>query len=172
MELLTVSDKKVVPSAYTLLIKEFAVVAKRKNGNKELAYIYHLCDHNSPFAAYAHDIREAEVAASLFDINWNADKVVKDACVKYNELSETTAVKLLKAARSAVSKLKVYLEIIDLTAMDDNGKPLYSAKDLITNLSKMADVVDGLSKLESQVQKDQQAKSANRGGVVTNKYSQ
>ena len=36
----------------------------------------------------------------------------------------------------------------------------------------MADVVDGLSKLEAQVKKDEQTKSSNRGGVVVNKYSQ
>ena len=172
MELLTVSDKKVIPSAYTLLIKEFAAVAKRKQGNKELAYIYHLCDHNSPFAAYAHDIREAEVASSIFGIDWNADKTVLAACDKYNELSETTAVKLLKAARSAVGKLKTYLEVINLTEVDDNGRLVYNAKDLVANLSKMADVVDGLSKLEAQVKKDEQTKSSNRGGVVVNNYSQ
>ena len=172
MELLIVSDKKVIVPATTLAIKEFAAVAKRKKGLLELAYVYHLCDHGSPFAAYAADVREAEVAASIFDVEWNADKVVLAAWDKYNELTETTAVKLLKAARSAVSKLKVYLEIIDLTAIDENGRPVYNAKDLVANLSKMADVVDGLTKLEDQVKKDEQTNSPNRGGVVVNKYSQ
>lgn len=171
MELLTVSDKKVVASGYTLAIKEFAKVASRKQGTKELAYIYHMCDHNSPFAAYASDMREAEVAASIFNVDWNADKIVLAACAKYKLLQETTSVKLLKAARSAVDKLKVYLETIDLTLMDDNGKPIYSAKDLVANISKMADVVDGLAKLEAHVKKDEQTTSPNRGGVVTNKYS-
>ena len=40
------------------------------------------------------------------------------------------------------------------------------------NLSKMADVVNGLSKLEELVKKEKQSASANRGGVVVNKYSQ
>ena len=79
---------------------------------------------------------------------------------------------MLKAARSAVNKLKNYFEIVDLTAIDDNGRPVYQAKDLVANLSKMADVVAGLSKLEEQVKKDEQSKSPNRGGVVVNKYSQ
>ena len=172
MELLTVSDNKVIPSAYTISIKEFAKIAKRKKGPKELAYVYHMCDHNSPFAVYDTEIREAEVASSIFDIDWKPDTYVKAACVKYKELKETHSIKLLKAARSAVNKLKNYFEVVDLTAIDDNGRPMYQAKDLVANLSKMADVVNGLSKLEELVKKEKQSASVNRGGVVVNKYSQ
>jgi hypothetical protein len=56
--------------------------------------------------------------------------------------------------------------------MDDNGKPIFTAKDLVANLSKMGDVVSGLSKLEELVKKEEQAANQNRGGVITNKYSQ
>jgi len=172
MDLLTISDNKVIPSAYTLTIKEFAKLAGRKNSAKELSYVYHMCDHNSPFTVYDIDVRHAEVAGSIFNIDWEPDKYVKAACDKYIYLKETSAIKLLKAARSAVNKLKNYFEIIDLTAIDDNGRPIYQAKDLVANLSKMADVVSGLSKLEEQVKKDEQSKSPNRGGVIVNKYSQ
>ena len=172
MDLLTVSDNKVIPSAYTLTIKEFAKLSKSKKGMQELAYVYHMCDHNSPFAVYDVDVRHAEVASSIFDINWEPNVHVKAACDKYLSLKETSAVKLLKAARSAVNKLKNYFEVVDLTAIDDNGRPIYHAKDLVANLSKMADVVSGISKLEEQVKKDEQSKSPNRGGVVVNKYSQ
>jgi len=70
--------------------------------------------------------------------------------------------------------LNIKLEIrnIDLTLLDDNGKPIYSAKDLVANLSKMGDVIAGLSKLEDLVKKEEQVNNANRGGVITNKYSQ
>ena len=172
MELLIVSDNKVIPSAYTISIKEFAKIASRKKGAKELAYVYHMCDHNSPFAVYDTDVRHAEVASSVFDINWEPDKYVKAACDKYVELKETHSIKLLNAARSAVNKLKNYFEIIDLTAVDDNGRPMYQAKDLVMNLSRMADVISGLTKLEDLVKKEKQSVSINRGGVVVNKYSQ
>ena len=56
--------------------------------------------------------------------------------------------------------------------MDDNGRLMFSAKDLVQNLSKMGDVINGLSKLEEQVKKEEQVNNANRGGVITNKYSQ
>tara|TARA_R110002074_G_scaffold116259_1_gene247471 strand:- start:1687 stop:2205 length:519 start_codon:yes stop_codon:yes gene_type:complete len=172
MDLLTISDNKVIPSAYTLTIKEFAKLASRKTSAKELSYVYHMCDHSSPFAVYDVDVRHAEVASSIFNVNWEPDKYVKAACDKYAELKETHAIKLLKAARSAVNKLKNYFEIIDLTAIDENGRPIYQAKDLVANLSKMGDVISGLTKLEDLVKKEKQSVSANRGGVVVNKYSQ
>ena len=56
--------------------------------------------------------------------------------------------------------------------MDDNGKPIFNAKDLVMNLSKVGDVVSGLSKLEELVKKEEQKSSKVRGGVEINKYSQ
>ena len=99
-------------------------------------------------------------------------KKIELAEIKYKELTETSAVKLLKAARASVTKLEKYFRDIDLTLMDDNGRLMFSAKDLVQNLSKMGDVINGLSKLEEQVKKEEQVNSVNRGGVITNKYSQ
>ena len=77
----------------------------------------------------------------------------------------------MKAARLSVIKLQKYFETVDLTMMDDNGRPIFHAKDLVANLSKMGDVVSGLSKLEEQVAKQEQVNTNTRGGVVVNKYS-
>ena len=78
----------------------------------------------------------------------------------------------MKAARASVTKLEKYFRNIDLTMMYDNGRLMFSAKDLVQNLSKMGDVINGLSKLDEQVKKEEQVNNANRGGVITNKYSQ
>ena len=56
--------------------------------------------------------------------------------------------------------------------MDENGRLIYQAKDLVANLSKMGDVVEGLDKLEELVKKQAEKDNPNRGGVVTNKYSE
>ena len=68
-------------------------------------------------------------------------------------------------------KLEKYFRDIDLTLLDDNSKPIYSAKDLIMNLSNMGKVIDGLSRLEEIVKKEEQAANTNRGGIEVNKYS-
>ena len=168
MDLLTISDNRVIPSAYTLTIPEFNNLSIQ-----ELAYVYYMCDHRSPFAVYEWDQREIEVKNSIFGEKkkWSPSPKVLGACDKYDKLIETSAVRLLKAARESVVKLEKYFRDIDLTMMDDHGKPIFHAKDLIANLSKMGSVVDGLTRLEDIVRKEEQAANTNRGGIEVNKYS-
>ena len=167
MELLTISENKVIPSAYTLTIPEFKDLKPL-----ELAYVYYMCDHKSPFAVYDNERRVEEVLKSVFKKKYTITSKMNAGCDKYKELTETSAVKLLKAARESVTKLEKYFKDVDLTLTDDNMKPIYSAKDLINNLEKMGKVVEGLTRLEDLVRKEEQVANQNRGGVITNKYSQ
>ena len=132
-----------------------------------------MVDHKSPFAVYEWDQRKSEVKNSIFGekSKWKPSSKILDACEKYEKLIETSAVKLLKAARESVVKLEKYFRDIDLTLVDDNGRPIFHAKDLINNLEKMGKVVDGLTRLEEIVRKEEQAANTNRGGIEVNKYS-
>jgi len=163
-ELIVVSNNVVVPSPYALTISEFKVLK-----SNELGAVYFFTDHNSPYAVYDEEERKEKIA---HDLKMKFNPKVLGAIDKYKELSETSAVKLLKAARSSVSKLEQYFRDINLNVLDDHGKPIYHAKDLIANLEKMGKVVNGLEELEEIVKKQQAKNNPNRGGVVTNKYSQ
>jgi hypothetical protein len=153
----------VTPSPYALAIEEFA-----KLNTKELAYVYFLCDHRSPYAFYELEERKKTLDK---EFGVTATPKLKAAILKYNELSETHAVGLLKAARESVQKLKRYFNEVDLTLTDDNGKLVYTAKDLIANLKQIGEVVDGLNDLEDLVKKEQSKTSINRGGVESSKYN-
>ena len=163
-DLITVSNNVVVPSAYALTIQEFKGLK-----SQELGAVYFYTDHRSPYAVYDESERAEKIGQ---DLKVKFTPKVKGAIDKYKELSETSAVKLLKSARSSVTKLEKYFATINLNILDDNGKPIYHAKDLIANLSNMAKVVNGLEELEEIVKRHQQKDNPNRGGVVTNKYSQ
>ena len=178
MDLLTIKDNVAIPSPYVLTIEEFAKIVNRDKtkskdrSTKELAYIYFFCDHASPFSVYGEDVRSDEVKLSVFgETKWEPDSAIQAACEKYKKLKETSAVRLLIAAKESVVKLENYFKDIDLTLSDDNGRPVFAAKDLVANLSKMGDVINGISKLEDLVKKEKQVQSSNRGGVETNKYS-
>ena len=154
----------VVPSAYALTINEFKGLKAQ-----ELGAIYFYTDHRSPYAVYEEQERMDKIGQDL-KVKFTAK--VMGGVDKYKELSETSAIKLLKSARSSVAKLERYFETINLNVLDDHGKPIYHAKDLIMNLSNMGKVLNGLEELEEIVKKHQQKDNPNRGGVVTNKYSQ
>ena len=163
-DLITVSNNVVVPSAYALTINEFKGLK-----SQELGAVYFYTDHRSPYAVYDESERLDKISQ---DLKVKFTPKVRGAIDKYKELSETSAVKLLKSARASVTKLEKYFETINLNVLDDNGKPIYHAKDLIANLANMGKVVNGLEELEEIVKRHQQKDNPNRGGVVTNKYSQ
>ena len=163
-DLITVSNNVVIPSAYALTINEF----KSLKG-QELGAVYFYADHRSPYAVYEDEQRAKKISQ---DLKVKFSPKVKGAIDKYKELSETSAIKLLKSARTSVTKLEKYFATINLNVLDDNGKPIYHAKDLIANLANMGKVVNGLEELEAIVKKHEQKDNPNRGGVVTNKYSQ
>lgn len=163
-DLITVSNNVVVPSAYALTVNEFKGLK-----SSELGAVYFYADHRSPYAVYEDEQRIEKISQ---DLKVKFSPKVKGAIDKYKELSETSAIKLLKSARASVTKLEKYFRTIDLQLIDDNGKPIYHAKDLIANLANMSKVINGLEELEDIVKKHQQKDNPNRGGVVTNKYSQ
>tara|TARA_R100000234_G_scaffold111859_2_gene85135 strand:+ start:228 stop:749 length:522 start_codon:yes stop_codon:yes gene_type:complete len=167
-DLIYIQDNKAISSPYAKTILEFKSLSAQ-----ELSFVYFMCDHRSPFAVYEWEKRIDEVKFSIFgkEKKWTPSVKVLAACDKYEKLIETSAVRLLKAAKESVVKLEKYFRTIDLTLMDDNGKPIYHAKDLINNLEKMGKVVDGLTRLEDIVKKEEQAANTNRGGIEVNKYS-
>tara|TARA_R110002020_G_scaffold78287_4_gene196976 strand:+ start:49 stop:564 length:516 start_codon:yes stop_codon:yes gene_type:complete len=167
-DLIYIIDNKAVPTAYTKTIKEF-----KDLNTEDLAFVYFMIDHRSPFSVYEWEQRIIEVKNSIFGekSKWTSSDKVLAACDKYEKLIETSAVRLLKAARESIIKLEKYFRNIDLTLVDDNGRPIFHAKDLISNLEKMGKVVDGLTRLEEIVKKEEQAANTNRGGIEVNKYS-
>jgi hypothetical protein len=163
-DLLTVNNNLVIPSVYAMTISEF-----EKLSIKELSFVFFYADHRSSYSAYDDEERQAKLEE---DLKVKVNPKLAGAVKKYQELSETHGIKLLKAARSSVNKLEKYFQNIDLTAMDAHGKLLYQAKDLVANLSKVGEVVEGLDRLEELVQKQQAKDNPNRAGVKTNKYSE
>jgi len=163
-DLITVSNNVVVPSAYALTINEFKGLK-----SQELGAVYFYTDHRSPYAVYEEEERQTRISQ---DLKVKFSPKVMGGVDKYKELSETSAIKLLKSARNSVTKLERYFATVNLNVLDDHGKPIYHAKDLIANLANMGKVVNGLDELEAIVQKHEQKDNPNRGGVVTNKYSQ
>jgi len=61
MELLEIVDNVAVPSPYTLTILEF-----KELDTKELAYVYFMHDHRSPYAVYDISQRHDEVVLGLY----------------------------------------------------------------------------------------------------------
>ncbi len=188
MQLLFLDDNlRAYPAPEVIHIKEFRVLIRRDRGGtgdiqgrkkvravRELTYIYHCISHLSPYANTHFEYREKKIRHDVFgkDSSWKPDGIVIDAMQKYEELVSTPSVELLKAGIRASQKLIAYFDDVDLTLLDDKDKPIYSSRDLVMNLANLGKVVEGLTKLKEQVEKDLVGENSNRKSVVTNEFSE
>lgn len=170
---------RAVPTAYCLQIKAFKHLLERDESEnkevaqKELAYVYHTVDPTSSYSSYGEDTRKEKVKEGIFgtSTDWVEDAYVREAMEVYEELNLSEAERLLQSAKKSAKSLREYFEKVDLTERDERGKPIHKAKDLISNLSNVGQVVEGIKELEEQVKKEQSDYGNIRGGVELTKYS-
>ena len=168
-----VNGKLVISQPNVLAIPEFKVIWDRdkdedkEQAMRELTYMTFLCDEsiNNPYRAYKEGERE-DVLLKDFIKNpkWKPDKQILEAIKKYKEVVQTTNSRLLKAAKNAADKLSEYFYMIDFKEIDSNGKPVFSAKDLSSNLASVGSIVKSLGMLEDMVKKEQLDTTTIRGG--------
>lgn len=132
---------------------------KRHKAFKVLAYIYLVYDWQSPYTEYSEkEKHEAALAdTELEEQHVKNDSLIDAAIKKYMDLQETRLVKLLKSSYEVVDKLKQYFEDVDLDERDPHsGRPLFSAKDLMSNLANLSKTVESLQQLEHMVKKEKE----------------
>lgn len=150
-------------SPITLTIKEFKKLwsrdrtVEKKQAVAELSYIFFLIDYKSIYRSYDEEERKQRIIEDLVDgskININDPDLIV-AIEKYKELIVTPSIALLDDAECAIFKIRKYFREVDLTQMDDKGKPIYTARDLMANIKSVGDVAESLRKTREQVEKEQ-----------------
>lgn len=148
----------------------------KERAKREISYVVFMKDYKSPYRTYPEFNGERRKAV-LEDLykgvgrRWNPDELVEEALVKYERLQETTNSRLLKKAKIAADKLADYFENVDFNVTDENtGKPVYSARDVASNLKMIGDIVKSLNSLEKIVQAEQAEGSSARGGSEIGEY--
>lgn len=138
----------------------------RARGNAEAKFLYFYCDYRSEFAKYSGEERKTEalLAAGLPETYQISDKL-EAAITKYNSLKAGRNLRLLTSANTAIDKLQKYFESVDFTELTPDGNPKYNPKDVISNISNLGKVLEGLDKLEEAVRKDEGQESQTRGGA-------
>jgi hypothetical protein len=133
----------------------------------EIKYVTFLCDmsYDNKYRGYPEDERIRVLKRDFFkDEEWEPDEVVLEAIDKFNKFQQTVNSRLLKSAQKASDKLAEYFEDVDFKAIDQNGRPIYSADSLMNNLEKLARVTRSLKLLEEEVLREQAEATLARGG--------
>lgn len=172
MKVFDIVDNRVVLNPQSLNIPEFKAIwdrdkSKQKgNATKEISYIVYRYDESldNPYRAYKEDDREQAILRDFIGTDWKPDELVLKAIDKFVELKQTTNSRLLRSAKKAADKLSEYFDSVDFNVKDKQGKPVFSSRDLASNLKEVAGIVKSLNMLEDMVRKEQMESSNIRGG--------
>ena len=165
-----------------LLVKEFAALMSlernktksdptgiyKERAFKEFTYMYQMLNFKSAYADYSEQERhKAALEDSFLTEEEYNDLEFRAACRKYKALQESSkSLQLIKAATGIADKLIIYFKHIDLDERDlITGKPIYKAKDIISEVSSVSKVLEELKILEFQYKKEAEAPKAFRAGA-------
>lgn len=169
-----------------LLIKEFAKLwepernkckedksgTQRLRAYKEFAYIYLVLDFKSPyFKSPIKDRQEAAFLDSGLTKKELEDPDFAAAYNKYEELQDSDPILTsIKVAYRTLYKFQVYLDNIDFTEVDVDGKPIHKAADILKAIGEISKMRTTLQELELTHKTNLSAQSALRGDVELGLY--
>lgn len=167
MELFQLNNWKldISPTTYTLLpFKKLLDRDKSKEKStaiQELAYIFHMVDPKSPFAASINEEerRERVIKSTIHSSGWKPDKVVEEAMVFYKELEETVTSKYLESIKSALSQIDKFLR--EFTSEDKDVEDIVRVNGMI---AKSIETIKTIRELETLVKQDKEIEDKLRGG--------
>lgn len=172
------NDMVKVNSPWIKLIPEFAALfqlekqnikkeyERRTLGRKLLAYIYFMHDFSSPIFSWNDEERKKEsLRYTGLDIKDADREVVKLAIAKYEELQYELCrpLKTYKAALRGLEGLDKYLETINFSATDKQGKLLYTPNQFTQNIAYINKAYKELRDLKKMIEEEMSQSTGIRG---------
>lgn len=78
----------------------------------------------------------------------------KEAVEVYKKLTMTTSAMLLADTRVAIDKVREFLRTVDLNAVDDKGKPLYTINSITSTIKQIPQLAKELVEAEEALNKE------------------
>lgn len=163
MKLFRYEGYKVVISEEAFGLKVFRQIWNRdRSVNKdkaimELSYVYFMVD---PRSDYQYIVDEDERSKAIIEgeglpENWKPDKVVIEAMQFYSSIKSTSAL-LLEDTRVAIDKVRQFLKTVDLEALDEKGKPIYTINSITSTIKMIPQLIKDLDNAEKAIKADMQ----------------
>ena len=177
MKLFKYEGYKLHISEEAFVLKPFKEIWNRdktKNKDKalqELGYIYFMSD---PRSDYQYIVDEEDRAKAIkegegIDSKWKPDNKVIEAMKFYKTFKPVSAL-LLEDTRVAVDKLRQLLRNIDLTEVDDKGKPIYTLNTITATIKQIPSLVKDLDEAEKAIAKEIMESDKVRGAQEKSMY--
>ena len=118
----------------------------------ELAFVYFMCDPRSDYQYIVDkdDRFKAIVESEGLPEDWKPDKLVEEGMEFYESFKSTSAL-LLEDTRVAIDKVRKFLKEVDLSAVDDKGKPLYTINSITSTIKMIPTLIKDLNDAEKAI---------------------
>lgn len=133
---------------------------------QELAYIYFMEDTRSDYQVYIdreERSNQIKIGEGMKD-TWRPDKLVQEAQKFYAGFKSESAL-LLEDIRVAITKLREFITTIDLNAVDDKGKPIYTLNTYTATIKQIPELITSLDEAERTIAKESIGGDKVRGSV-------
>ena len=138
---------------------------------QELGYIYFMLDPRSDYM-YITDNEErskAIIEGEGLPDTWKVDSSLQDAMDYYKSFRPTSAL-LLEDTRIAVDKLREAVRSINLTDVDDKGRPIYTLNTIVSTIKQVPSLVKDLDDAERAIAKEIVQNDKIRGSAEKSMY--
>ena len=174
MKLLNLENYQIKVADEALLVKpirDLFNADKSKTKDKfytECSIIFFMAD---PRSSYGHIVDEDERFEAIrtqegLPKNYKISKELQLAIDTYRQLTTTISSQLLEDTYVAIDKLRKFLRNIDLYAVDDKGKPLYTISSITSAIKAIPQLTKDIQEAEKQVNSDVLEVGRKRGGDV------
>lgn len=174
MKLFKFEEYKLKISEEALAIKAFRDIWERDKSKtkgkaiQELSYIYFFCDPRSDYMFLVdEDTRSAKIKEQEgLEDDWKPDAKIKNAMEVYKYLTQSTGTLLLQDTRELIDKMRAQLKEMDLSAVDKNGKPVYTLNMVTSTIKLIPGLLRDLSEAEKAVNAEVEEAAEARGDAV------
>lgn len=171
MNLIRLDNFKIEFEDEILLLKPFRELYesdKTKEKSKFMDFLTVVYFTHDPRSDYNYISNDEERLQEVYESNGiKPSKFTKKEleCIElYKKLCQTTSSLLLKDTKVAVDKLRKFLLDVDLTMLDDKGKPVYTINSITSTIKQIPQLTKDLMEAEKTVSKEIEEQGRARGG--------
>jgi hypothetical protein len=163
------------PDAYSLpIFKKLWDRDNSKNKSKalmDLAYIFWISDYRSYLSDITNIEEKKKEVISIIDDSgkYKPDSAVEEA-IQFYKKDVPISLGFLEDVKTAINELRKYFRELDLTSLDDKGKPIHNANQVMNSIKSTGDLLENLEKLEIKVKKDLDMNNSVRGAKSKGMY--
>ena len=172
MHILEYTNYEVVPTEEAFLIKpirELYNADKSKTKEKfmqQMSILYFMVDPRSShnYIIDSEDRYKAILEQEGLPKDYKIDKKLQAAMDIYKEHTTTSSYLLLQDMKVAIEKVRQFLREVDLNAVDDKGKPLYTINSVTTAIKQIPQLAKDVMEAEKVIAKEIEEQGRARGG--------